>query len=1447
MRRRCLRMILVPKFRFAFSIRPAVRQYSPPMPQFEIYETIPLLVRCTILLALVLGLHQIFRDRSASLRHGILSLGLLVLPISIAMQSFGPTFRLTISNHWLPFGEAGSLVAADEIQFQTGQPAGQLGVQPDGVVDGISVTSQSASDSSSALFAGPEATPTAVADLANIAEIDATHHGSSGPSAKITTAAQRQGRFAAENIVVASATQKFAGHGRFAMSLGQVFGSIWLLGSSFLLIRIAMSWWLARIRVQSAIPVGAAMRRRLIGLTPALAGTPVDVRVSERDGQMPICIGFWKPTIILPREFRRWSENQLRSVLNHELAHAVRRDAWVNLWSQVQEAVLWFHPLNILVSRRRRRECEIACDDWAISQGLPQRDYARALLDVASNFRTRDRSLCHPMAARCSALDRRIKSILATSATRLPMTMRERMSLVTFFLVLATLVSSVWVDVSTAQEPTAIRPTGSSSDQPLTQDSMLATGDRTIVKAVNLGNWLLLEPWLLDITEPGFRDQSSIFAVLNKRFGEEKTAELLTTYRKNWIKLSDLQAARSLGFNAVRLPFDCGLLEDAGRPRVLRDDAFLWLDHAVNLCSQAGLSVILDLHGAPGGQSLDGPSGDATSNRLWTDPDARQRTVWLWQRIAEHFADHKAVIAYDVVNEPYGDFGQDLRESMLDLFSQLYVSIRKVDPQTLIYAPATLDGFAFYGNPAEKGWKHVGFTQHAYPGLFDGRPAAVRSHDMFLQHWVEPVDRLVDELDVPFLLGEYNVVFEDAGGAALTAWYAQEYERRGWSTAIWTLKRLLRTPSPDVNSWSLLTNATGLSINLRSDSFAELSEKFRKIGDVSWHADEKFSQALKDNSKRWQWPGGDPWQSTEIETDVPGTSLIRGENWVLKGAGRDIFGKRDRFHFRSRMVGGDFEASCRVLWIDETSPWAKAGWMVREDDSADAAHLLLHTTPDGKIMLCGRDAKGQDSWQKTVGLGGLPVRLGVKRQGDVIRFAWSDASGRPMTKTFSPSFLIGNENTLVGMAVCSLVPGIHTSVGLDHVAFKSLRSDGSAANFDSWQTKKLTLVSTPQEDDASESIKTSIGSADWSPVALQNPSFEIKGDSEDRAEDWSRWGDWMNRETTWSPVQSGAAIIAYHHYKIQSDADSGLWQNVKVHANQSTRFRIHANADPGGGGGSFAKSVELRLEVPGQDGTPVAVASETFAADQIATDDQWSTLEIIGTPTSDVVRLIVCVTPATGEGIQRDGAVKFDAVQLDQRAGTIEGISSSSGATAGTSKPGNQAGVDSGQTALVNGSFETAGGDNQIANWSHWGDWLGRQDGWSPVRDGNAILAYEHYQTTGSGSSGVWQDIVSTKGAKVKFSVYANVDLGKPGGVPPGRVELRLESPLPDGKTVTLAKKTFDSTDLANANEWSLLTIEATSLGDQVRCLIIAEPNSENGERDGALKFDQASVTVTLE
>lgn len=158
---------------------------------------------------------------------------------------------------------------------------------------------------------------------------------------------------------------------------------------------------------------------------------------------------------------------------------------------------------------------------------------------------------------------------------------------------------------------------------------------------------------------------------------------------------------------------------------------------------------------------------------------------------------------------------------------------------------------------------------------------------------------------------------------------------------------------------------------------------------------------------------------------------------------------------------------------------------------------------------------------------------------------------------------------------------------------------------------------------------------------LLNASFEESSDDEDwfkdTAKHWGRWGNWINRETGWSPTHSGDCLIGYHHWRIQESDSSGIYQDVAgVPAGTECTFTVYAFKDPD----TNAEYVEVRLEPYGGG---AALASHTYPLGQL-TAGKWELLTVSGKNTSEGLRVLIIVQP--DKKGPRKGAVKFDDARL---------------------------------------------------------------------------------------------------------------------------------------------------------------------------------------------------------
>jgi hypothetical protein len=104
------------------------------------------------------------------------------------------------------------------------------------------------------------------------------------------------------------------------------------------------------------------------------------------------------------------------------------------------------------------------------------------------------------------------------------------------------------------------------------------------------------------------------------------------------------------------------------------------------------------------------------------------------------------------------------------------------------------------------------------------------------------------------------------------------------------------------------------------------------------------------------------WTSTDIgNVGVSGTAVQGNGIWTVQGAGSDVWGPADAFHFVSRRVPDEQQTIVvRVDDLQNTHPFAKAGLMLRTSLEADAAMVILDLKPNGEIEFMYRPSTGAD-------------------------------------------------------------------------------------------------------------------------------------------------------------------------------------------------------------------------------------------------------------------------------------------------------------------------------------------------------------------------------------------------------------------------------------------------------------------------------------------------------
>ena len=747
------------------------------------------------------------------------------------------------------------------------------------------------------------------------------------------------------------------------------------------------------------------------------------------------------------------------------------------------------------------------------------------------------------------------------------------------------------------------------------------SGEAVLLRGVNIGNWLLTETWMLGLDEGTFPDQATFRGILEARFGVDEAQRLIQIKRDGWFTQRDADLVASFGFNAIRVPLSHRLFDRDENPYGMREEGFERLDRLFAVAREAGLYVILDVHEAPGGQSLDQPSGDRTRNELWFNDQNKERLAWLWQRIARRYVNEPAFAGYDLLNEPFGDFTTDYSSEMIEIVDRCVDAIRLIDKDRVIFAPGTLQGIEFYGDPAQRGWSGVGFTEHYYDGVFTSDSRTMATQSRLAAGTLGFAERWSIDTDSPFLLGEFNPLWETAGGADSIAGIFNESAARGIHATMWAYKRIETGGGIGPDNWTLVSNAQPWTLpDIRTASKAAIEAALLSLATMPLAVDQELVDALNAPSPTplpavddaWFEPaqdGGLPgWTGTDIGANVlpGGEGLSPGFRFDVTGGGLDLNGNADSFRFVHDSIGGNFFMSAVIPSVDSLQDFAQVGVMARSSLDANAAHVFIGVFPDGRVLVKSRPSPGAGTTQRIIATRAMPMGVALGRLGGVLELWLTDVDGNWEQVPVAESAALGASPD-VGMVVCGNSSRVMTRVPFVNPSLSATR-----------------LV--PGAVDVSGNTNV-----------LANASFEVGNGS--NASSWSIQGNNLGRETGWTPVRSGSSLLGYRHWQASSSQSSSASQVVTgLVTGERYELSMFANRDDVPGGTRLAEAVELVVE---STGSPTRVLdSIRFPVSQIETGSDFSRLRLEFGAIESSARVRLRVIPSAFG--PRDGAVKFD-------------------------------------------------------------------------------------------------------------------------------------------------------------------------------------------------------------
>jgi hypothetical protein len=202
-------------------------------------------------------------------------------------------------------------------------------------------------------------------------------------------------------------------------------------------------------------------------------------------------------------------------------------------------------------------------------------------------------------------------------------------------------------------------------------------------------------------------------------------------------------------------------------------------------------------------------------------------------------------------------------------------------------------------------------------------------------------------------------------------------------------------------------------------------------------------------SQNEQWIYGDIGSVGAVGgmTYDPGTGTF-----TVQGAGADIYGTSDAFHFvrRTAKLSGDGSITARVVSVQNTYPWAKAGVMMRESTATNSRNILIALTPGNGVTVQHRLTNGGSTTHAEAAFS-APREIRLVRAGTTVTASYKNSSGTwtPLTISGSTFTVAAGSDLEVGLAVTSHVSGTLCQAVFDSVDVSSTPTDIIMDNTDS--------------------------------------------------------------------------------------------------------------------------------------------------------------------------------------------------------------------------------------------------------------------------------------------------------------------------------------------------------------------------------------------------------------
>lgn len=370
------------------------------------------------------------------------------------------------------------------------------------------------------------------------------------------------------------------------------------------------------------------------------------------------------------------------------------------------------------------------------------------------------------------------------------------------------------------------------------------------IKGVNLGNWLVLEKWMLPELFEGTGAEDEVW--LNRKMNPAELKEKMKEHRDTFITEQDFAFIKEQGIWLLRIPVPYFIFGD--RPPF--NGCVEYLDKAFDWAEKYGLQILIDLHTVPGSQN-GYDNGGLTGVCKWCkNPEEVEFALTVLERLAKRYGQREGLYGIEVLNEPISFLvyatapstgkAVDKEEAkgsgyvplpfLENFYRNAYRRLRKILPEnkTIVFH----DGFRLrhWGKFFRKEhMKNVVLDTHIY--IFAMESFVPIHMPWVYQIYIKSQQRLIERIqkDVPVVVGEWCICNKYAEKAVSGKSAEKSSDRSAQAAAQDELrkKRYLEIAAMQLQAWESGAGWIYWSYQFKPNRKEPLDEKWKESWDFS--------------------------------------------------------------------------------------------------------------------------------------------------------------------------------------------------------------------------------------------------------------------------------------------------------------------------------------------------------------------------------------------------------------------------------------------------------------------------------------------------------------------------------------------------------------------------------------------------------------------------------------